>query len=174
MKKSTLILIVAISVVRIALGQTKAETEQWINSKMQKTANRTVSDDNSLGPSSGDFQTTLKTFYLKDGMLSYSYLLYNTAIGHLTGSSVVRGENIPIKYLKNVSTASSHSQKYYSLDLEFDNYFDVDVISNTDSKEDTIRFRIPNIEENLGERLVKAFKHYKSFYPTSKKSKETF
>ena len=153
--------------IKNTIAQSKTDTEEWINSKMQLIKDRSVSDLGTIA----SFTTTLKTFMLKDGMLSYSYLQYNNQTGHITGADLIRGSNIPIKYLKTVSTGNSNKE-YYSIYLEFENH--VNVFSNINYKRSEIHFKIPKIEDNLGERFVKAFKHYKSLYPTPSKPKETF
>ena len=174
MKKYILTLIITISIAKVVLGQTKTETEDWINSKMSKLINRSVSDNSKYITGTPGFSatTTLKAFNLRDGMMSYSYEISYYSFGSLS-KEIIRGENIHIKYLQEIKTFDINHDNY-RLELKFDNYFDIDVISDNDTKDFNVDFKIYKLEDNLGERFAKAFKHYKGFYPTPNKSKETF
>ncbi len=160
------LLFMAIAVSNHAQAQTKEETEQWINEKMNLHINK-VNMQYFYG---GDL--ILKEFSLKDGYLSAKFTIpsfYNKWNEYKNERNIIY-QNMPIKYFKYAkeTTLQYHGHQTI-LDIYFDSYIEYE-------KGADYRFvmGILDLEPNLLERTIKAFNHYKTFYPTPEKPKQAF
>ena len=158
-------------------GQTKEETEQWLSETF-----KLIEREYTIKTSDPLDDTKCKNigFVLKDGKLSVtSYLSFHIK-GELSYKNMYKVIDIPVNKIREMEARSGEysfgerslaidmEPGYYNIQLEETN---VDITGSKSSSEslDYFKFYIP--DESLGNRIIKALEHYKTFYP---KKKETF
>ncbi len=171
MKK--LLFILGLFISTVSFGQTKEETESWIKEKIQKHFAKEIRTDGGLilyhqlekiSIENGIFQLRYRQTWpaWKDGKYSMPERTYNYFI------------SFPIYAFKNINVDSRIPQMF----LNTVDYCEPcksyrELNGKTESNAGTLRVS-PRAEENLKERLEKAFNHLKTFYPAQQKPKEAF
>ena len=176
----TFIVLLVMIISSNSYGQTKEETEQWLNEKFKKIVGVKFSN------SEGDGFCTL-SFSLKDGLLNSSTKLIYARGAWGDDTYIYIFPNIPFNRLNEVVNVEYgknakiilYFQKYINYGIKSTHYdnFMVNKGEITESNEEDASFVylcIPDIEENLAERIKKALEHYATFFPKPEKKKETF
>lgn len=173
----TLLLFFLCISINSAFAQTKEETEQWINGKMKLyQGTETTYKAESL-----DFYRSFENFKLNDGKISVEIKQRSYSKGRQkeVRNTVQKAIDMPVNMISYVSF--KYDKRFNAVELTiafvqgyyYDNhrkgFHQGDPIDEKGM--DDLIFYIPNKEDNIGERLEKAFKHYATFFP---KEKETF
>lgn len=164
----------------VSFGQTKEETEQWLNEKFKKIVGVKFSNFE------GDGFCTL-SFSLKDGLLNSSAKLIYARGAWGDDTYIYIFPNIPFNRLNEVvkedygknAKINLYFQEYINYGIKsthYDNFMENKGEITESNLEDAsiVYLCIPDIEENLAERIKKALEHYATFFPKPEKKKEAF
>ena len=178
----------------VSFGQTKEETELWINQKVQKYSGKWI--DRYVGDGALYYHFSTTDFQLKDGMLVVKTGFKYTSNYSDEGLQLLQNKTttykIPVNKIVNVyySEAENNSPQSVSITFEPAKYNNYQIYRDSYSKaigggsdrfengvkveESYLELYILDEEENIYDRIVKALKHYQTFFPKPEKKKETF
>ena len=177
----------------VSFGQTKEETEQWINEKFKKIIAGGSEDAGGGGIHTRYHKTEA---FLKQGEISASHITrhYSKYKGEVIRDDTytIVAKNLPINRLEKIELKEGWKEDHHLIILYFDKYIDYGIqyikydklenVTETMTLDNDYAYKkysatiyVPNnLEENLAERIKKALEHYATFFPKPEKKKETF
>ena len=158
----------------VSFGQTKEETEQWINEKMKSYEGKINSKEDTdefydFSLRDGKLSVTIihTDYYRKGGvMFKKERIVNNVSINKLEiyGKDVTFPDKGKFSFVFKLRSNASY-------DILCKDFEDEEGTTESKQCEDKITLWLRLGEENIGERLEKAFVHYATFFP---EKKETF
>lgn len=190
----TIFILLALVCANSSFAQTKEETEQWLNEKVRNYSGKWI--DIYVGYEALYYHYATTDFQLKDGMLVVTTMFKYTSNYSDEGLQLLQSNTttyrIPVNKITDIHFNEKEKRtpsnvginlepsKYNNYEIYRDSY-DKAIGSGSDRnekgvkvEEDYLYLYILDKEEGIYERIVKALKHYQTFYPKEEKKKETF